>query len=110
MNVEKIISRYEKMTKNNAFNSFTDKVRASDVMQIVEIGNDSLFDTAVTAMKVGYFCGYCANTDREIKEIQKTLKKNPALMELITAYSELDKDMQAAALPVLTGLMELLKG
>ena len=109
MNVEKTISRYEKMTKKNDFNSFTDKIRASDVMQIVEIGNDSLFDTAVVALKLGFYYGYNANTDREMKEIQKELKKNPELMDLIKAYSDLDKDTRAAALPVLTGLMELLK-
>lgn len=110
MNVEKTISRYEKMTKKDDFNSFTDKIRASDIMQIVEIGNGSLFDTAVVAMKVGFYYGYNANKDREIKEIQKELKKNPELMELIKAYSDLDKETRAAALPVVVGLLELLKG
>ena len=45
-----------------------------------------------------------------VEEIRNELEKNPELMELIKAYSALDKDTQAAALPVVVGLLELLKG
>ena len=98
MNVEKMISRYEKK-----FISFAEQIGADEVEQIVEIGRDSLFETAIAGMKFGFSCGYYARKDRNDQ------KDNPELMELIKGLSGLDKDTQAAVLPVILRLTELLK-